>query len=82
MDTLEEGKVPLKKNKLMARGDGPYKIVQKVGDNACKIELLSDMNISAIFNVKDLTPYIEDEDKGHEDLRVNPLQGGRLMRSK
>jgi len=28
-----------RKRKLMARGDGPYNIVQKVGDNAYKIEL-------------------------------------------
>jgi len=34
------------------------------------------MNIYATFNVGDLTPYIEDEDEGIEDLRANPLQGG------
>ena len=36
-----------RKNKLMARGDGPYKVVQKVGENAYKIELLGDMQTSA-----------------------------------
>jgi len=55
----------------MTRGDDPYKIVQKVGDNADKIELTGDMNILTAFNVGDLTPYIKDE-----DLRANPLQGG------
>jgi len=60
----------------MTREDGPYKIVRKVGDNAYKIELMGDMNISATFNVRDLTPYIEDEDEGHEDFRENPLKGG------
>jgi len=29
--------------KLMARGDGPHKVVQKEGENAYKIELLGDM---------------------------------------
>jgi len=45
----------------MAIGDGPYKIVQKVGDNANKIKLSDDTNISATFNVGDLTPCIDDE---------------------
>jgi len=50
-----------RKSKLMARGDGPYKIVSKVGDNGYKVELPGDMNISVTFNVGDLTPYIEHE---------------------
>ena len=56
--------VPFKgKNKRMARGDGPYKAVQKVGEIAYKIELLEDGHISVIFNVEHLTPYIEYEDE-------------------
>ena len=47
----------------MVGGNGLYHIVQKVGDNAYKIELPGDMNISATFNVRDLPPYIEDEDE-------------------
>jgi len=62
----------------MAREDAPYKIVHKVGDNAYKVELPGDMNISAIFNVGDLTPYIVNEDDDIEDLRANPLQGGEV----
>ena len=58
----------------MARGDDPYKIVQKVGDNTYKIELSGDMNMSTTFNVGDLTPYIEGEDEHNKDLRKNPLQ--------
>ena len=59
----------------MARGDGPYMLVHKVGDNAYKVEFSSDMNISATFNVGDLTPYIEDQDEDITELRANPLQG-------
>ena len=66
----------------MDKGDDPYKIVQKVGDNAYKFELSGDMNIFVTFNVRGLSSYIEDEDDGNEDLRENPLQGGRLMQSK
>jgi len=57
----------------MARGDGPYKIVQMVRDDAYEMELSSDMNIFKTSNVTDLTPYIEDEDEGNEDLRKSPL---------
>jgi len=45
----------------MATGDGPYNIVQKVGDNEYKVEFSGDMNISTSFNVEGLTPYIEYE---------------------
>jgi len=33
------------------------------------------MNISAVFNMGDLTPYIRNDDEGHENLKANPLQG-------
>jgi len=49
---------------------------KKVGENAYKIELLRDMQISATFNVRDLTPYLEDDEQRDEDLRVNLLQRG------
>ena len=60
----------------MARGDGPYKVVQKVGENAYKIKLPGDTQVSVTFNVGDLTPYLEDDEEHDEDLRINPLQGG------
>jgi len=59
----------------MARGDRSYKIVQRVGNNAYKVELSGDMNISAISNVGYLAPYIKDKDEGNEHLRAHPLQG-------
>jgi len=62
---------------LMARGDGPYKVVQKVGENAYKIELPREQ-IFATFNVGDLTSYFEDDKKQNEDLRANPLQQGEV----
>jgi len=68
---------PLRRqNKLMDTGDGSYKVVQKVGENAYKIELLGDTQVSVTFNVGDLTPYLEDDEEHDEDLRINPLQGG------
>jgi len=41
-----------RKNKYMARADGPYKVVQKVGENAYKIELRGDIQVSATFNAR------------------------------
>ena len=64
-----------RKNKLMSRGDGPFKVISKVGPNAYKLELPGEMGVSATFNVGDLSPYIED-DLNLEDLRANPLEEG------
>jgi len=49
-----------RKNKLMARSDGPFAIIEKVGSNAYKLQLPGDMAISATFNIGDLSPYVED----------------------
>ena len=48
---------------------------ERIGDNAYKLELLRDMNVSTTFNVGDLTPYVEDD---FEDLRANPSQEGEV----
>jgi len=48
------------KNKLMARGDGPFKITKRVGNNAYKLQLPGNMAISATFKIGDLNPYVED----------------------
>lgn len=47
--------------KLSPRADGPFKIVQKINDNAYKVELLGTYGVSATFNVADLSPYLDDE---------------------
>ena len=57
----------------MAKGDGSYKLAQMVGENAYKIELPGDMQTFAIFNVGDLTPYLEYNEEHDEDFRTNPL---------
>jgi len=38
-----------RKNKLMLRGDRPFKVLAKVGANAYKLELPGDMTISVIL---------------------------------
>ena len=47
-----------------------------MGENAYKIELPGDIQISAAFNVGDLTPYLKGNEGHDENLRTNPLQVG------
>ncbi|GKB18628.1 RNA-directed DNA polymerase, partial [Tanacetum coccineum] len=48
--------------KLKPRGDGPFRVLKKINDNAYKIELPGHYNVSATFNVPDLSPYKGDSD--------------------
>jgi hypothetical protein len=61
-----------RKSKLLPRGDGPFKVVAKIGDNAYKLDLRGEYNVSATFNVADLTPFDVDE----ADSRTNFFQEG------
>jgi len=73
---ISKGRFPSKrKSKLMPRADGPFRIIKKVNDNAYNVDPPSDYNVSATFNVKDLTPYLDDDDDD-SDLRTNHFQPG------
>jgi hypothetical protein len=62
-----------RKSKLMPRGDGPFRVLAKINDNAYKIELPASYGVSNTFNVADLLPYtIEDT----SESRTTPFQGG------
>jgi hypothetical protein len=43
--------------KLHPLGDGPFQILEEINDNACKVDLPGEYNVSATFNVSDLSPY-------------------------
>ena len=55
----------------MPRGDGPFKVLQRINNNAYKLELPSEYgNIRATFNISDLSLF----DVGDGlDSRANPF---------
>src|SRR2546421_270667 len=59
-------------SKLAPRGDGPFKVLAKINDNAYHLDLPGEFNISHTFNVADLSPY----DAGDSVLRSKPLEEG------
>ena len=58
-------------NKLLPRRDGPFQVVERINDNAYKLDLPCEYSISATFNVSDLSPFFADD---VEDLRANSFQ--------
>ena len=58
----------------MPQVDGPLKLLEKVNNNAYKIDLPGDFEVSATFNVADLSPYYPDTSPS--DLRVKSFQQG------
>ncbi|XP_073107194.1 uncharacterized protein [Elaeis guineensis] len=68
-----------RKSKFMPRADGPFRVIEKVNDNAYKIELPDDYNVSATFNVRDLSPYLEDSLDDEEDLDLRVAVDFKVM---
>jgi hypothetical protein len=71
----------LRKSKLMARADGPLKVLEKINENAYKLNLPADFGVSPTFNIADLKPYLGEEDElesrttqiqeGEDDVDIN-----------
>jgi hypothetical protein len=59
------------KSKLMPRVDGPFKVIEKINDNAYKLELPAYFGtVSPTFNIADLKPYFGEEDEIVGGFRV------------
>jgi hypothetical protein len=58
-----------RRSKLHPRGDSPFQVLERINDNACKLDLPGEYNISATFNVSDLSLF----DIG-DDSRLNPFE--------
>jgi hypothetical protein len=71
----------LRKSKLMSRVAGPFKILAKINDNAYKLELPPEFEVSPSINISDFRPYLGEEDempsrmtsmqKGEDDEDIN-----------
>ncbi|KAH0639201.1 hypothetical protein KY285_035787 [Solanum tuberosum] len=58
-----------RKTKLDPRGSGPYKVLERIGDNAYKLDLPGEFQVSATVNVSDLSHFDADLNS-----RTNSLQ--------
>ena len=58
----------------MPRAAGPFKVDEKINDNAYKLELPPEFGVSPTFNISDLKPYLGEEDE--LESRTTPIQEG------
>jgi hypothetical protein len=68
----------LRKSKLMSRADGPFKVLEKINENAYKLDLPVDFGVSPTFNIADLKPYLGEEDELESRGRLK-CKKGRMM---
>jgi hypothetical protein len=71
----------LRKSKLMPRADSPFKVLEKINENAYKLDLPADFGVSPTFNIADLKAYLREEDEleswttqmqeGEDDVVIN-----------
>jgi hypothetical protein len=47
----------------MSHAHGPFKILEKINDNAYKFELPPEFGVSPTFNILDLRPYLGEDDE-------------------
>jgi hypothetical protein len=64
----------LRKSKLLSRAASPFKILAKINNNAYKLELPPEFEVSLSFNILDLRPYLGEEDE--IPLRTMSMQEG------
>ena len=61
-------------NKLKAKKIGPLEVLERINDNAYRLQLPADITTSDVFNVKYLSRYFPPEQPS--DSRSNPLHPG------
>jgi hypothetical protein len=63
----------------MSRAAVPFKVLEKINDNAYRLELPTEFGVSPVFNISDLRPYLGEEDE--VPSRTTLIQEGRMMRT-
>ena len=58
----------------MPRADGPFEVLERINDNAYKVDFSGDYGVSATFNVADLSANQANDYL--KDLRVKSIQQG------
>lgn len=51
-----------RRSKQQPRGDGPFQVLEKINDNAYKLDLSGEDSVSATFNVTNLSPFDTGDD--------------------
>ena len=62
-----------RRSKLHPRGDGPFQVLERINDNAYKLDLPGEYNISATFNVFYLSPFEERANDENQQAFKDPL---------
>jgi len=63
-----------RKSKLQPRGDGSFQVLERIDDNAYKIDIPSEYGVSSSFNVAELSSFVAGNDSEH--LRANAFPEG------
>jgi hypothetical protein len=60
----------------MPRVDGLFKVLEKINENAYKLDVPANFGVSPTFNITDLMPYLGEEDKLESRRTKNARRGG------
>ena len=73
---LKKDRFPNKRvSKLSPKGEGPYKVLRRINNNAYELELSAQLSgIHAVFNISDLVLF--EKGPNHPRLKDQPSQGG------
>ena len=63
---------------MLPRGDGPFLVLERINDNAYKLDFPGIYNVSATFKVIDLSPF-----EVGDDFKTNPFrERGGIMEAR
>jgi hypothetical protein len=64
----------LRKSKLMSGPNGSFKVLEKINENAHKLDLPTNFGVSPTFNIANTKPYLGEEDE--LESRMTQMQEG------